>query len=223
MMGRLVKDVMIKDVKKFFRTGDPRYMKRPGYLLTMAPAMGAAALGVKDVVQMRGGEDDRSAAFRERSFMKAIGYDEEVHGDWDGYLGWYFEGLGAAGGFGFLAEVIHDVVAQADNGAYGEARVAGTILGPTVGTGFSAMKILGGAKEAGLDTLGWGTSDSNSKERAAAREAVGRVPLVGGVKAARESMVDLMAGEAPKKKSKGGGWGKSFTDGFKGGFDSGFD
>lgn len=205
MMGRLIKDVVIDDLRR----GD---IKRPLYFAAFAPAAGMAAVGIKDIVQARGGEEGKTAEFRTRNFAKLMGYDESVHGNQQDFLGWYFEGLGAAGGFGLLAELLHDITSQADNSSYGIERTAGAILGPTFGTGASAMHVLGGVKEATLDVFDMGTSNTNSKERKAARAAVSRIPILGGVKAAREFATDIIAGDQTSDKKRG--WGKGFGSGF---------
>ena len=204
LMGRMAKDVLIDDVK----SGN---FKRPLYFATFAPALGMAAIGTKDLVQQRGGEDGKSAELRERSagkFGELLGYNADVHGDLDTFLGWYFEGLTAAGGFGLIGDMMHDVASQADNGAYGVQRAAGTILGPTFGLGASVVNVMGGAKEAALDVWDKGTTGTNSKQRLATREIIGRLPVLGGIKRAKEASVDFFAGEKTERRS--GGWGKSW-------------
>ena len=47
-------------------------------------------------------------------------------------------------------------------------------------------------------------SESNAKERTAIRTAAGRIPIVGGIRAAREGIVDSIAGE-PRRSSGSGG------------------
>jgi len=207
MMGRFAKDVLINDIKH----GD---LKRPLYFAAFAPVAGMAALGTKDLVQSRGGEDGRSREFRKRNagqFAKLIGYDPELHGNEDTFLGWYFEGLTAAGGFGVLGDIMHDITAQADNGSYGIQRTAGTILGPTFGLGASTFNVLGGVKEAAMDQFDVGSTNTNSKERLAVRELINRTPFLGGLKNVREAGVDFFAGE--KKATKGSGWGSGFGGG----------
>ena len=206
LMGRMAKDVLVDDVM----SGN---FKRPLYFATFAPALGMAAIGTKDLVQQRGGEDGESAEFRARSagkFGELLGYNAEVHGDLDTFLGWYFEGLTAAGGFGLLGDMIHDVASQADNGSYGVQRAAGTILGPTFGLGASVVNVMGGAKEATLDVWDKGTTGTNSKQRLATREIIGRVPILGGIKSAKELSVDFFAGDKTKRKRKSSGWGSSW-------------
>ncbi|NBT53000.1 MAG: hypothetical protein EBT12_15880, partial [Marivivens sp.] len=105
------------------------------YLTTLGPGMGMAALGAKDIVQMRGGEDERSAELRTRT-LKSVpfsGYDEKIHGKQDSFLGWYVEGMMAMGGLGLFADLLHTAAAQADNGAYGQMRMMSALLGPSAG------------------------------------------------------------------------------------------
>jgi hypothetical protein len=176
---------------------DPNNLKRLGYLLSVGPAMAAASLGIKDIVMMRGGEDNREAELRKRSGGKALpgftaaalGYEKDVHGeDPSDFLGWYIESLMALGGLGLLADLIHATVENADNGAYGQTRQVSALLGPGVGDIGSASIITGGMLDA--------DSSSNAKERAAWREAIRRIPVMGGIGSVREGAVDALAGEA---------------------------
>lgn len=174
--------------------------KPVAYMTTIAPGLGAATLAIKDVVQMRGGEDNDKAQIRSRNLQKFLGYDEKVHGDANDFMGWYMESMLATGGFGFLAEMLHDVSSQVDNGAYGKTRIYGTIGGPSVGTVSSAIDIAAGAQAA----LGFGDSTSNYKERSAVREAVRRVPVLGGISSVREGATNAIAG--PRAERSTGGW-----------------
>ena len=202
MMQRLAGDVL-----KDLRHGQ---LRRPAYLLAAAPVAGMGALAVKDVVQLRGGEDGREADLRIRNWDDGTNEQDLTK--------WWVEGMMAAGGFGFLAELFHNVAAQADNGAYGTVRTMSAVLGPSFGLAASGVTVAGGAKELVADQFGWGTSESNAKERAAAREIIGRIPMVGGVKAAREGMVDALAGPQQErgggKKGGSSGWGKTLTKDF---------
>jgi hypothetical protein len=176
------------------------------YFATLGPAFGMGALSIKDIVQHRGGEDERSPDLRDRNILKTLGYDEKIHGDENDFLGWYAEGMIAMGGFGLMLDVMHSAVTQADNGSYGQVRFAETLLGPTFGDVMAGMQIAGGIMDG---------SESNSKERTAARAAVGRIPLVGGIRAAKEGIVDTIAGE-PRKVSGSGGnsWQASWEGGW---------
>lgn len=209
MMSRMAKDVLVGDMMEFFKTGDIGYLKRPGYFLAFGPAFGMGALAVKDIVQMRGGEDEKSAELRQRNILKALGYDEKVHGNANDFLGWYFEGLMTMGGLGLLGDITQSVVSQTDNGAYGFQRILSTVFGPSVGTASAAFNVVAGVKDAALD----GTPDSNAKERSAVREMAGRVPFLGGIRSLREGVVDEVAGEATGRSGGGnrqGGWGQGF-------------
>jgi len=171
------------------------------YLLSVGPAFGMTAMAVKDVVQMRGGEDGRDPALRERSFdglAKSLGFDPALHGDVDTFMKWYVEGLMLAGGFGLVGDILYGVGEQIDNGAYGYIRTAGMIGGPTVSLGFSGWNAAAGAADAAF-----GLNESNAKERTGVREVVSRIPVVGGVRSAREGITDALAGQA---KPKGNGW-----------------
>jgi hypothetical protein len=190
MLGRLGKEVLLGDLNQFFRTGEAEYLRRPAYFLALGPAFGMGALAAKDIVQMRGGEENRSPELRKRNILKSIGYDEKTHGDENDFLGWYFEGMVMLGGFGLIMEMMHDIATNVDNGAWGKVRIASTIGGPSVGTAFSGIDVLAGA----LDIFQ--NPDSNSKERSGLREVVRRAPINGQTGAAREAIVDSIAGEA---------------------------
>ena len=161
------------------------------YFATLGPAFGMGALAVKDIVQMRGGEDEQSPALRIRNLQKVLGYDEKVHGNEVDFWGWYMEGMLQMGGVGLLGDIFHSAVTQADNGSYGQVRFLQTLGGPSVGLVTSGLSVLGGTQDAVF-----GTTDSNAKERTALREIATRIPVVGGVRRAREGIVNTIAGEA---------------------------
>ena len=185
------------------------------YLATLGPAAGATALGVKDIVQMRGGEDERSAELRNRNILKNLGYDEKVHGNEDDFLGWYVEGMLAMGGLGLLADVFHSTVTQLDNGAYGKVRLLSTIGGPIVGDVEMAVDIGAGIQDALL-----GDPDKNSKERQGVRAFSSRIPVLGGMRSFREGVVDAVAGEQAQRGRQP--YDMSFgSDGFDFNFDFG--
>ena len=102
------------------------------------------------------------------------------------------------GGLGLFADLLHSTVAQVDNGAYGQTRIASAVLGPTVGLGFDSINVLAGAQDALL-----ADNDSNAKERTGTRSVASRIPVVGGIRSAREGIVNAIAGEAKDKKRKG--------------------
>lgn len=195
MMGRYARRTLWDDFKK-------GHLKRPLYYAIFGAGAGALSLAVKDIVQVRGGDDERSAEVRKRNFLKSLGYDAKIHGDSQDFFGWYFEGMLQSGGFGLIADIAHDLASNADNGAYGKVRASSALLGPTYGTAMSAYEIAGGAKEVVADMFGAGSSNTNSKERSAVREAVGRVPFIGGIKAAKEGLVDAIAGKPKKSGGK---------------------
>lgn len=199
MTGKMLGDAWggtsIRDISKGdFSKMDPHALKRLAYFGTIGPALAAASLSIKDLVMMRGGEDNREAELRDRNagslpgfIPSALGYDPDLHGDENSFLGWYWESLMAMGGFGLLADTLHASVENADNGAFGQTRQISAILGPGVGDIASANIVAGGI----LDNDG----TSNAKERAAWREALRRVPILGGIGAVREGAVDALAGE----------------------------
>lgn len=205
MMARMGKEVLVNDIKALWKGegGDPR---RAMYFLALGPAFGMGALALKDIIQARGGEENNSPELRKRNILKVLGYDKEVHGDENDFLGWYAEGFMTMGGLGLLFEMIHDIAAQVDNGAYGKVRVASTVLGPSAGTMFSAMDVAAGVFDSG--------ENSNAKERSAVREAVGRIPIAGQVKGFREMVVDAFAGEQ-EGRGGSGGWTSSWGSGWK--------
>ena len=124
-------------------------------------------------------------------------------------MGWYFDGMVALGGMGLIGELMYDIGSQTDNGAYGAQRTLETIGGPTVGLFNDAQTVLQGGRS-WLD----GT-DANGMRRAATREVVGRVPVLGGVSWAKEAIVDGIAGER-------GAGGRKKTSGYGGGYGGGY-
>lgn len=184
-------------------------------LLTAGPAMGAFATATKDVVQGRGGEDNREFALRERNMSKnlpeAMQKALEENEDLDSILGWYFDGMMALGGLGLLGETFYDITAQTDNGAYGIQRTTETLFGPTMGLYHDALTVTQGARS-------WiDGKEANGERRAAVREIVSRTPVLGGISWAREGVTDYVAGaKGAGSKSKGGSGG--FGSGFGGGF-----
>ena len=168
------------------------------YFVSAGPGMGAVALGAKDIVQFRGGEDEQSPDLRTRNmgkFAEYLGYDEKTYGDADDFLGWYFEGLIQMGGLGLLADLLHSTVSQVDNGSYGQTRIASAVLGPSYGLMFTdTPNVLAGIMDQ--------NDDSNAKERTAARTVAGRIPIAGGIRATRNGLTDMIAGEAKSSKSR---------------------
>ena len=177
------------------------------YFLSLGPTFGMGALAVKDIVQMRGGEDEQSPELRVRNALKTAGYDEKIHGNEVDFLGWYLEGMLQMGGVGLLGDILHSAVTQADNGSYGQTRFLQTLGGPSVGLITAGLSVLGG----GMDSA-FGSSESNAKERTAVREIATRIPVVGGIKRAREGIVNSVAGEPTGNNSSGwGSWGGKWS------------
>jgi hypothetical protein len=182
--------------------------------LAVVPAFGAATLSIKDIVQARGGEDEKSHALRDRKLSNAFG-QLELNEDTDRLLGWYAESLLVAAGLGLLGDMLYNAAEQADNGAYGQMRMVSTILGPSVGLISEGMDVVGG-----VSSLITG-EEATSRRRQAMRTIAGDVPVLGGIRSFREAAADL-AGEPGKggRKAK-----QTFDDPFGiGGFDiQGFD
>ena len=85
-------------------------------------------------------------------------------------------------------------VSQVDNGSYGQTRIASAVLGPSYGLMFTdAPNVLAGVMD---------QNDSNAKERTAARTVAGRIPIAGGIRATRNGLTDMIAGEAKSSKSR---------------------
>tara|TARA_R100001509_G_scaffold44585_2_gene24228 strand:- start:605 stop:10186 length:9582 start_codon:yes stop_codon:yes gene_type:complete len=152
---------------------------------TLGPTFGMGTLAAKDILQSRGGEEGRTPEVRKRNILKSLGYDKKVHGDENDFLGWYVEGLIVMGGLGLIGDMMHTAVEQIDNGAYGRERMWGTLLGPTFGLGNSVANVFAGI----------GEEEGSGKARQAVREIANRIPVVGGNRAAKEAIVDAVAGE----------------------------
>lgn len=190
-------------VKAFVGQSDNRLAPLAA-LLIAGPAMGGIAVGTKDIIQGRGGEDNREFALRERKLSETLTTAFEENEDMDMLMGWYFDGMMALGGLGLMGELAYDIASQADNGAYGAQRNLETIGGPTVGLFNDATTVLQGARS------WWDQDDTNGEKRAAVREVVGRVPVLGGVSWAKEGIVDSVAGERSKKGGSKSGWGNGW-------------
>ncbi|MDG1415942.1 MAG: hypothetical protein P8R39_11360 [Alphaproteobacteria bacterium] len=219
MMGRMSRDIM-ENAYTYVRSGGKDGDIKPlFFMMTAAPAMGTGTLGMKDIIQSRGGDDERSPEFRERTFEKLaanFGFESKVRGKIatpfgdapaDEFLGWYLEGMLQLGGLGLIAELMYNTAAQADNGAWGQVRVLSNIFGPTFGHIPSALNVFAGVTD---------QTASNYKERQAVREVASRIPVLGGVRAAREGAVDAIAGEKKKRRSKSSnGWVSKNNSGWK--------
>jgi hypothetical protein len=184
---------------------------------TVGVGMGMVSAGVKDVIQQRGGEDQRSAATRERALSSqfpglaaALGIEEGEATD--EVIGWYLEGLLAVGGLGLIADFFYNSAEQADNGAYGHVRMLSFLGGPSVSIITSGYDVAAGVSDAAF-----GEAENTGKERQAARAVIGRVPILGGIRDVREGVADLMG----EPNTGGGGGGRSSGFGSSGGFSSG--
>lgn len=173
-----------------------------GPLLMMfgvAPVVGAGAMSIKDLVQARG--EDNTHSIKKRlgtdepilgQMLQAAGVPKDDPGAVNAFIGWYVQSLFFLGGFGLIGDILHDTSANLDNGAYGAQRVAGTVFGPSVGDFVSAFNVAAGGMQAFNNALT--DEEKNAAIRSGAREIVGRVPVVGGIKSVREGIVDAVAG-----------------------------
>lgn len=174
------------------------------YLATAGVGMGWMSAAAKDHVQARGGEDNEQRALRERRFTdtsfgwlaKGVGVEEDSMTD--EIAGNYFEGLLAIGGLGLFAELLYNTAEQADNGAYGKVRFAGAILGPSVGVAEDAYDVLIAGPAGYIND----PEGKNARRREAVRSVMGRVPIAGGIRGFKESVVDAVAGEAGSKRKQ---------------------
>lgn len=195
MMGRLAKSVMIDDIGNFIEAArkdgiagaKAEFPKSALFLVTFMPAMGMASLAARDIIQGRGGDENKEHSMRNRSFQDWLGFGNNKTDEND-FLGWYMEGLMVAGGFGLLADLFHQTASSADNGAYGQMRVMSALLGPSVGTVADTLDVVGGA----IDMLQ--DNGKPAKEREALRSILSRVPIVGAMPSIREPIVDEVAG-----------------------------
>jgi len=164
----------------------------PLFYFAGAPVLGAGITATRDVVQGRGGEDNREFAVRERSmeFLKDYGLTDNE--DIALYAGWYRDGLLQMGGLGLIGSMLYDSVEQLDNGAYGQNRTLSLLLGPSLGVVTDAHTVLAGGVSA-VDNAIMGEGP-NGKARAAVRTVIKRLPG-GQVAAPREYLVDSIAGE----------------------------
>lgn len=172
--------------------------------LVVGPAMGAASLSIRDILQSRGGEDERSAELRDRRLTNSFSALKSLDEDADVALGWYMESMLAFGGLGLFADLIYQASEQADNGAFGAARMTSAILGPSIGTIERGVNIYSGL----FSTL---TGDEKSgPKRSAVRSTVSMIPFVGGNRNVRESAADFLApvaNKGGKSEQPSGGFG----------------
>ena len=173
------------------------------YMYTAAPAMGFAAANIKDIVQGRGGQDNREFKFRERSLKEQFAWAENMDEDTAKYLGWYWDGFVVMGGMGLIGEMLYDIGSNVDNGAFGQVRIGEVILGPSMGLFNDGLTVGSGVSDIISDSLG-GTS-SNYKEREMVDTLFHRfAPPLGSMPAVRENFVDAVAGEPSGRKTKSG-------------------
>jgi len=176
------------------RTGDTRRVAPLLYMAGLGPMFGAGVAFSKDVVQGRGGEENREFAVRERSLTDKFSFAEDMglSDRADKLGGWYIDGLMQMGGLGLIGQLMYDSAAQLDNGAYGQMRVMEMFGGPSLGLFNDAFTVASGLQDMTFDALG--AESTNAKERAMTRELFGRVPVIGGISSVREGAVDRLAG-----------------------------
>ena len=197
------------------------------YMATAGVGVGAASISIKDHVQQRGGEDERTFANRDRSMTASkpalaemLGVDENSLTD--EALGWWIDGLMAVGGLGFLAEMLYNSATQLEDGSkWSYVRMMGGVFGPQVGTTELAYNTAAMGQEQ-VKNLITGENE-NSKTRVGMNSLGGRIPVLGGVASIRKALTDTVAGEpkkpGPKKKSSSGFNSSGFGSGFGGKFD----
>ena len=196
MYGRFAME-MLKDEPveawKAMRAGDfgtaAQHLKKPALLMTLGPAVAAGSIATKDLVMARGGEEGQSFGINQTTKLSNTFGPEWSDEQLDAMAGWYMQSFMQAGGFGLLGDIFRTTAEQADNGAYGQQRIAETILGPTFGLFNDALKVTEGVKDAAGEAMGG--EGSPGKQRQAIREVVGRTPLLGGNRALKEALVDL--------------------------------
>ena len=191
MMTRLGRTVW----KEAVDNGDTRRVAPLLYMAGLGPLFGSGVAFAKDVVQGRGGEDNREFAPRERALTDKWSLAEEfgLSENADKLGGWYIDGLMQMGGLGLIGQMMYDSAAQLDNGAYGQQRINEMVFGPTMGLFNDAKTVASGVFDRGRDAVGADTT--NAKERAMYRELLGRVPVLGGSTPFREGLTDLLGGK----------------------------
>ena len=197
----------LNEAYRFFKGGDGDIRPLVN-LLTIGGLSGAGALAAKDLVQARGGDDESSVDFRNRSLNKianSMGYEPKLHGDVDEWLGWVVESYVHMGGLGLIADLLYSASRQNESGQYGVNRMTSLVLGPSFG-----------ALQSGLSVV-QGTSFDEGLNRSAARELIQRFPIAGGVRSARDYAVDKIAGEADSGGGSGA-FGNTFGSSFKSSF-----
>lgn len=174
-------------------------------MLTIGGLSGAGALAAKDLVQARGGDDERSVALRRRSLQniaESMGYDKDKD-DLDEWLGWAVESYVHMGGLGLVADLFYSASRQMENGMYGINRMNSLVLGPSMGALTSAL------------TVAQGTTVADGLDRSAARELAQRIPIFGGVRNIRDEITDYVGGP-PRQRG-----GRSELEGLGGGLGGG--
>ena len=181
----------LREAKRYVKEGDGDILPLIN-MLTIGGLSGSGALAAKDLVQARGGDDEASVDFRERRMTKiaeSMGFNPNIHESRDEFLGWMVESYVHMGGLGLLSDLLYNVSRQSETGMYGVTRLNSLLLGPSVGAFQSLMGVMQGIQ--------WTEADIN---RAGARELISRIPIAGGIRAARDEFVDIVGG---KRKTGG--------------------
>jgi len=172
------------------------------YMYGAAPSMGFASANVKDIVQGRGGEDNRQFALRNRSLKEQFSWAENMDEDVAQYLGWYWDGFMVMGGLGLIGEMLYDIGRNVDNGAFGQVRIGEVILGPSMGLFNDGLTVGAGVSNIISDKLG-GTS-TNYAEREMVDTLFHRLaPPFGSMPYVRENVVDKLAGTPSGREGSG--------------------
>lgn len=153
--------------------------------LVAGPAAGMVSVSARDIIQSRGGEDERSPELRKRRISNSFSQLDFLSDDVDAALGWYMEGMLAFGGLGLFAELIYSAAESTDNGAYGFQRMSSAVLGPWIGTANNAYNIMGAVFN---EATG---GEKAGPTRAGLRSAANMIPIAGGNRAFRESVADI--------------------------------
>lgn len=220
MMQRMAKEVLFDDLRLAIndKLGRPMdlsdvkgtgNLKRAAYLLTLMPLVGYGVNSAMDVIRGRGGDENNERTVASRTLSQQLrafpSFDKKYQAQFgdlehiadreslDAFVGQYISGLTTAAGFGLVASMLSDAASQADNGAFGTERMASVVLGPSAGTGISAWHVAQGIFD--------GNDSSTSAERTATREALRRVPVMGGQNSLVEDIVDWIAPPSQRRKA----------------------
>jgi hypothetical protein len=209
MMGRMVlghDGVMHRAGQFIMSRGQEGSLLPLVYMLTMGTGLGMSANAIKDIVQGRGGDTQDKHALRDRKFSeiaKKFGWDANVHGPADSWLGNYAESFMMLGGLGFISDMLYQAGQSADNGAWGYMHYMEGLLGPSA----VAPRLAWEGAVAGKDVLTGASTPAKgrSNERTFVGDMAHRIPVFGGVRSVTSYLTNQLAG--PPNKPGGGGAG----------------